>query len=60
MKTASAELGFMSLKEKQPKVITSFFVWSIVMFAVDDVMSCAFHGDKRMVRYLPDPFSLFG
>ena len=24
------------------------------------MMSCVFHGDKRMVRYLPDPFSLFG
>jgi hypothetical protein len=29
--------------------------WSHVL-----MMSCAFHGDKRMVCYLPDPFSLLG
>ena len=38
MKTASAELGYLSLKEKQLEVIISFLSGRlVVMFAVNDV-----------------------
>ena len=39
--------------------ITIMYVYSCLRFVISRLMiSCAFHGDKRMVHYLPDP-SLF-
>ena len=69
VKTASAKLGYVPLKEEQLEVITSLLsgrdvfaacqACSLWLMMSRSMTSCAFHGEKRMVRYLPDPFSLF-